>query len=287
MIPDQERLDEIFERNYLLVEPYTLLMQAQVRSIFDRLIEVHDLPGDAIEFGAFEGGLSFFLGLCIRDLGLAKKVFMLDSFEGLPQPDSVLDRSFQRGTMACDLRVVSELRSRLGLDEVVEILPGWFEDTARRIPAGTRFCLAHLDADLHSSTKTALECVVPRLAEGGVIVLDDCVFYGASGVIRATEEVLGAGLHLYLGPKTQVFAFPKGDARRKRRAPVWRTIDGRRYDVSDLLDRSKYLDLVKWECSYYDEHAERYRDYLNLLLGGNGSPESHMITSRIGLIRRR
>jgi hypothetical protein len=287
MIPDHDRLDEIFERNYALVEPFTLLMQAQVRSIFDRLIEVHELPGDAIEFGAFHGGLSFFLGLCIRDLGLAKKVFMLDSFEGLPEVDPELDRSFQRGTMACDLRTVSELRSRFGLDEVVEIRAGWFEDSVRHIPDAARFCLAHLDADLYRSTKTALECVLPRLAEGGAVVLDDCVFYGATGVIRATEEVLGSGLHLHLGPKTQAFVFPKGDPRRNLPAPVWRTIDERRYDVADLLARKDYLALVKWEYSYYDEHAERYHDYLQLLSSGEVDPQGHMITSRIGLIRRR
>src|SRR5436190_5867317 len=147
MIADPQRLDAIFERNYQLIEPHTLLMQAQVRSIFDRLVEVHALPGDAIEFGAFQGGLSFFLGLCIRELGLAKKVLMLDSFAGLPQPDPQLDASFQRGTMASELQAVEELRSRFGLNDVVEIFPGWFEETTARIPAHTRFCLAHLDAD--------------------------------------------------------------------------------------------------------------------------------------------
>jgi hypothetical protein len=170
---DQSALDETFERNYALVEPFTLLMHAQVRSIFDRLIEVRDLPGDAIEFGAFQGGLSFFLGLCMRDLGLRKKVLMLDSFQGLPEVHPEHDRSFARGTMASDLETVRGLRSRFGLEDVVEILPGWFEESARRIPQDTRFCLAHLDADLYASTKTALECVAPRLVEHGAIVLDD------------------------------------------------------------------------------------------------------------------
>jgi hypothetical protein len=287
MLPDQDRLDELFERNYARVEPLTLLMRAQVRSIFDRLLEVHELPGDAIEFGAFQGGLSFFLGLCIRDFGLPKKVLMLDSFEGLPDVDPQFDRPFQRGTMACDLASVYALRSQLGLDEVVEIHPGWFEDSLRRLPHEARYCLAHLDADLHQSTKTALEYLLPRLAEGGAVVLDDCVFYGATGVIRATEDVLGKDLHLHLGPKTQAFVFPKGDARRNRPAPVWRTIDERRYDVADLLARRDYLELVEWERSYYDEHAERYRDYLELLTRGAAGPERHMITSRIGLVRRR
>ena len=283
---DQGALNEVFERNYALVERYTLLMHAQVRSVFDRLIEVRNLPGDAIEFGVFQGGLSFFLGLCMRDLGLRKRVLMLDSFQGLPEAHPELDRPFARGTMACDLETVRGLRSRFALEDVVEILPGWFEESARLIPRDTRFCLAHLDADLYASTKTALECVAPRLVEHGAIVLDDCVFFGAMGVIRATEEVLGKGLHLHLGPKTQAFVFPKGDPR-KRPAPAWRTIDGRRYDAAELLTRTDYLDLAKWEYSYYDEHAERYHQYLKMLTDDDAGPEAHVIASRIGLLRRR
>jgi hypothetical protein len=57
--------------------------------------------------------------------------------------------------------------------------------------------------------------------------------------------------------------------------------------VADLLARRDYLELVEWERSYYDEHAERYRDYLELLTRGAAGPERHMITSRIGLVRRR
>jgi len=107
-------LDAIFERNYARVEPYTLLMMAQVRSIFDRLVEVRELPGDCIEFGAFRGGLSFFLGLCIVDMGLAKRVAMLDSFQGLPPPDEALDAPFEQGTMASDLQEVLRVRAELG-----------------------------------------------------------------------------------------------------------------------------------------------------------------------------
>ena len=285
MKPDAA-LDRLFERNFARVAPYTLLMKAQVRSIFDRLTEVRALPGDAIEFGAYQGGLSFFLGLCIRELGLAKRVFMLDSFAGLPQTDPALDGPFERGTMASDARAVTSLRSQLGLDEIVDIRPGWFEDSVRSIPESARFCLAHLDADVYRSTRTALEFLFPRLSDGGAVVLDDCVFPGATGVIQAAEEVLGAGRHLHLGPKTQAFVFPKGDPRPRPPEPVWRTIGGRRYDLADLVARTDYVELVRWEHAYYDDHAQWYRGYLDLLSGAAEDPESCRITDRIGLIRR-
>lgn len=281
-------LEAVFERNYALVQPHTLLMKAQVRSVFDRLIEVRRLPGDCIEFGGFRGGLSFFLALCIRDLGLAKRVFMLDSFQGLPPTDASLDGPFERGMMASDLQSVLRQRAALGIDALLEVRAGWFDDTLGQMPPAAQFCLAHLDADVYGSTRTALQYLLPRLVEGGAVVLDDCLFHGATGVIQATEEVLGKDLHLHLGPKTQAFAFPKGDPKPERRAPVWRTLGGRRYDLADLLQRADYLELVAWEAAYYRDHAHWYGDYLQLLSNRPDLPEdSYRVTSAIGMIRRR
>jgi hypothetical protein len=280
-------LESVFERNYALVQPHTLLMQAQVRSIFDRLVEVRRLPGDCIEFGGFRGGLSLFLALCIRELGLGKRVFMLDSFQGLPQTDAALDGPFKRGMMVSDLQAVLRLRAAFGLDALVEVRAGWFDDTLGQMPPAAQFCLAHLDADVYGSTKTALQYVVPRLVDGAAVVLDDFLFFGATGVIQATEEVLGKDLHLHLGPKTQAFVFPKGDPKPDRRAPVWRKLGGRRYDLADLLQRADYLELLAWEEGYYRDHAQWYREYLQLLSDRPDLPEdSYRIASAIGAIRR-
>ena len=281
-------LEAVFERNYALVESHTLLMKEQVRSIFDRLVEVRHLPGDCIEFGGFRGGLSFFLGLCLRDLGLAKRVFMLDSFQGLPQTDAARDGPFERGMMASDLPSVLQQRAALGLDGVVEVRAGWFDDSLAQMPPAAQFCLAHLDADIYASTKTALRYILPRLAQGGAVVLDDCLFFGATGVVQAAEEEIGSGLHLHLGPKTQAFVFPGGDPNPLRRAPVWRTLDGRRYDVAELLQRTDYIELVAWEAAFFRDHAQWYRNYLELVSGKAAlAPDSHRIATTIGMFRRR
>ena len=281
-------LDALFERNFAAVEPYTMLLKAQVRSIFDRLLEVRNLPGDCIEFGACHGGLSFFLALCVRELGLAKRVFMLDSFEGLPPTDAVLDAGFERGMMKSDLEKVMRLCAEFDLDGLVEIHAGWFEDSLGNLPSKAQFCLAHLDADIYDSTKTALRYVLPRLAPGGAVVLDDCLYFGISGVVQAAEEEIGRDLHLHLGPKTQAFVFPKGDPKPDRRAPLWRTLGGRRYDVADLLARADYLELVASEESFYREHARLYGEYRRLLAGrADVADDCYRIASAIGMIRRR
>jgi predicted O-methyltransferase YrrM len=280
-------LDEVFERNYRLVDRFTMLIKPQVRSIFDRLIEVRRLPGDVIEFGAYQGAVSFFLALCIRDLGLGKKVWMLDSFAGLPEPDPSIDGAFTAGTMASNLEAVTRMRTQLGLDRLVEIRAGWFDDSVMRIGKNVTYCLAHLDADLYSSTRTALEHVLPRLVEGGALVLDDCLYFGASGVVKAVHDVLGPDIHLHLGPKTQAFAYPKGDPRLDPPAAMWKTLGGRAYDVADLLTRHDYRELVSWEANFCRERATLYEAYIAEILG-NGEPgaESHKIASTIGFVRR-
>ncbi|MGH3995778.1 MAG: TylF/MycF/NovP-related O-methyltransferase, partial [Pseudonocardiaceae bacterium] len=50
--------------------------------------------------------------------------------------------------------------------------------------------LAHVDADWYESVKTCLERIVPRLVEGGAIVLDD--YDSWSGAKTATDEYLAA-----------------------------------------------------------------------------------------------
>lgn len=277
----------MFERNYRLVERFTMLIRPQVRSIFDRLLEVRRLPGDVIEFGAYQGAISFFLALCIRELGLNKKVWMLDSFAGLPEPDPQTDGGFRAGTMAASLDAVTRMRSQLGLDPFVEIRAGWFDESVKRIGKDVRYCLAHLDADLYQSTRTALDHVVPRLVDGGVLVLDDCLYFGASGVIKAVHEVLGSDLHMHLGPKTQAFTFPKGDLRANRPLAVWKDLGGHRYDVADLLAREDYRELVAWEANFCRERAAWYDSYVAQVLGqAEPDPESHRIASTIGFVRR-
>jgi hypothetical protein len=69
---------------------------------------------------------------------------------------------------------------------------GAFADVAPELSHST-YGFVHLDVDLYQPTKAGLEYFGPRMAVGGVIVLDD---YGARkcpGIHRAAEEFLEAG----------------------------------------------------------------------------------------------
>lgn len=86
------------------------------------------------------------------------------------------------------LSEVSASFQRLGVpieEHSVDLVPGLFEDTIR---LDEPVALAHLDGDWYDSTMTCLERIVPLLAPGGRIVLDDYAMW--SGCRDAVEDYL-------------------------------------------------------------------------------------------------
>jgi len=104
------------------------------------------IPGDLIETGAWRGGSTIFLRGVLKSLGVRdRKVWVADSFEGFPDVkkdadayfgDSEMDlASFSEGG-SLDLwlkvpleRVKANFERYKLLDNQVEFLKGWFEDT--------------------------------------------------------------------------------------------------------------------------------------------------------------
>lgn len=95
---------------------------------------------------------------------------------------------------------IEDVRANLsgtGYDEArLHFVKGKVEDT---IPehAPEEIALLHLDTDWYESTRHELEHLYPRLARGGVLIIDD---YGHwEGARRATDEFFtAAGIHLLL-----------------------------------------------------------------------------------------
>jgi Macrocin-O-methyltransferase (TylF) len=80
---------------------------------------------------------------------------------------------------------VRESFARLGFEEGVMYVPGYFEDTLAAL-AAERWAIVRLDADTYAPTRHALRCLYPGLSVGGYLVIDD---YGAfEGCRRAVDE---------------------------------------------------------------------------------------------------
>jgi len=163
-------------------------VESCVRDVLER-----DVPGDFIETGVWKGGTAIFMRGLLRAYGVTdRKVYVADSFQGLPPPDAEAYPADERSTLHLwrNLAVsLDEVRANFQrfalLDDQVEFVQGWFRDT---LPAlrGRVWSVIRLDGDLYESTRDALTHLWPGLAVGGFVIVDD---YGAvDGCRRAVDE---------------------------------------------------------------------------------------------------
>jgi O-methyltransferase len=139
-----------------------------------------DVPGDLIETGVWRGGASIFARGVLKAHGVEdRKVYVADSFEGLPPPDGEkYPADAGAGWHLADELAVSvdEVRNnfdRYGLlDDQVEFLKGWFKDSLPGM-RGHAWAVARLDGDMYESTMDSLTNLYDDLSPGGFLIVDD------------------------------------------------------------------------------------------------------------------
>lgn len=159
------------------------------------------IPGAIVECGVWRGGSMMAAALTLARIGATDRDLVLfDTFTGMTEPtaedaDSPYDgyslhRMWRRreqwsGVPAGEVR---EAIASTGYPmDRVRLVEGRVEDT---LPAAApeRIALLRLDTDWYASTRAEMEHLYPRLAPGGVLILDDYGHYG--GARRAVDEVL-------------------------------------------------------------------------------------------------
>jgi O-methyltransferase len=140
--------------------------------------------GAVAEFGAYKGYTACLLQSLIDD-----PIWIYDSFEGLPEPDKGCAINFQKGKLAATREEV-ESTFRMYSQRQPKIIKGWFEQlTHEHLPE--KFSFVHIDADMYAGTLAVLELVYPRLAVGGIVVIDDYGWSGLPGVKAAVDKFMG------------------------------------------------------------------------------------------------
>lgn len=139
-----------------------------------------NVPGDFIETGAWRGGACIFMRAILAAWDIDdRKVYVADSFMGLPEPD---EKSYPEDagdphhtwqSLAVPLDEVKENFRRYGLlDDQVHFLAGWFRDTLPNADI-EKLAVLRLDGDMFESTIVALDALYPKLAPGGYVIVDD------------------------------------------------------------------------------------------------------------------
>jgi hypothetical protein len=130
------------------------------------------IDGDVIECGCYKGGSSVNLSLVCALVG--RRLFIADSFEGLPEPADYDQFHFAvhtghtdwfvKGRFAVGLDEVKRNLARHGRPEVCELVAGYFQDTLQRLDR--RWVMAFLDVNLVDSLKPCIQAIWPRLQDG-------------------------------------------------------------------------------------------------------------------------
>ena len=139
-----------------------------------------DVPGDFCETGVWRGGACIYMRAILKEHDITdRKVYVCDSFEGLPEPNPTVYPSDKGQTLASfpilrvSLETVKKNFNKFGfLDDQTVFVKGWFKDTLPSLPV-KKIALLRLDGDLYESTYQSLEALYPKLSRGGAIIIDD------------------------------------------------------------------------------------------------------------------
>lgn len=155
-------------------------------------------PGDVVECGASRCGTSVLMARQLRNLGVPKKVYALDTYEGFPSDDLARERARGWTDVADDahtstsLDYVTEKVRRLGFAESVIPVRGLFNQTLPTIVRQKRLSFAFVDCDLKESTSFCIRTVWPSLNSSGILAFDDYLGPLHTGVKLAVDEFVSS-----------------------------------------------------------------------------------------------
>lgn len=210
--------DRLAGRDWPLVA-HTMIGEKRLhnaRELCERAI-TDDVGGHFIETGVWRGGACIMMRAVLEEYrAFDRKVFVADSFEGLPPPSAEYpaDKGDWHHVVAPLLAVsMAEVQDNFDrydlLDQQVIFLKGWFKDTLPELTE--RFAVVRLDGDMYESTMDGLRHLYPKLNPGGFLIVDDFgAVKGCKGAVldyreehRIRDEIVDIdGLGIYWRRKT-------------------------------------------------------------------------------------
>ncbi len=189
--PDDDKMRESInyqvssQRNEGLDWPeraHTMIGLKRLDNLHDMMdyIRENKISGDFIETGVWRGGSTIFMKAYNNFYNLNKKVFVCDSFEGLPKPDLIKypddigDTHHTIDYLKVSLdSVKNNFQLYNLLDENVIFIKGWFSESLRDNENIGEISILRFDGDMYGSTIDVLENLYDKVLESGVIIIDD------------------------------------------------------------------------------------------------------------------
>jgi O-methyltransferase len=209
-------LEEEAREKIRLVSANTMVSYSRLVTLYQQAVycEESGIEGSFVECGTWKGGAVGLMVLANLEHGAGRRhLHLFDSFEGIPEPDAVVDgeRAVKEvasvgGKAEGKLAVVERfyethaggvgtleanrnlLENEIGYDSsFLHYHKGWFQETLPRDAAGIGgIAILRLDGDWYDSTKVCLEHLYGKVVPGGFVVVDDYGYY--EGCRMAVDE---------------------------------------------------------------------------------------------------
>ncbi len=191
---------------YLQCREYTMTSVERLYALFQAIhyIEQRRILGSFVECGVWRGGSSMMAALTLQESrSTDRDLYLYDTYQGMSAPtarDEKADGSVDASAKYQALKngetvdwcyapfedVRSNLRSTGYPSQKTHFIKGMVEESLQDQPPEGPIAILRLDTDFYESTKCELEHLYPRLATGGILIIDD---YGTwKGSKAAVDE---------------------------------------------------------------------------------------------------
>jgi O-methyltransferase len=186
------------------IKPFTMVPDAPLVDLacLVQAVLAEGIPGNIVECGAWRGGASFLMADLLRQAGVKdRKVWMFDSFEGLPAPQEIdgsaaleyaqnTDSPEYYDNCRASFEDVQRQAEKLGLTPYVRCVKGWFEETlpAHRAEIGP-IAILRIDGNWYASVRCCLDTLYDQVVDDGFVLFH--TYYTYDGCALAVHDFLG------------------------------------------------------------------------------------------------
>lgn len=170
----------------------TMLGYDRLFTLWQSALNVAHLGLPVVEVGTFRGGSAALIAEALRAANATCDVHVVDTFEGHIDSTITAHDSGEHfsgkfaNTSYEDVRAFLSAYPRMQVHKgnAAAVIAGWPE---------RRYGMVHVDVDLYGPTLECLRYFGSRLADGGVLVMDDYESPTCPGVSLAVHEYLSSG----------------------------------------------------------------------------------------------
>jgi len=172
---------------------FTMVPEGLFRANLKLVNDFRHIPGCVVECGVWRGGMI----AGIADMWQERSYYLFDSFEGLPEAREIdgaraiawqanKDGKTYYDNCTADISYAERAMKMSGARH--EIIKGWFDKTIPATQFESDIAVLRLDGDWYDSIHICMVNLFPRVAKGGLIILDD--YYTWDGCSRAVHDYL-------------------------------------------------------------------------------------------------